>query len=289
MRWPRICAPRGPTPSWPSWAERAVGRCFVPEADSAPPLAGRLIAVTRPAGQAASLCDAIRAAGGEALLFPVLAIAAVEDDGALAATIDRLDDFDLAFFVSPNAVEHALAAVRDRRSWPSRLAVATVGKGSERALAQVGFAHVIAPARGFDSESVLALPEFAESAMRGKRILIFRGDGGRDLLADVLRERGAEVVHVTCYRRYRPALDPAILLAPAARGELDALLLTSSEGVRNLAAMLGEADCERLHAVPVFAPHPRIAAHAREAGFATVIETEAGDDGLLRALVRHFG
>lgn len=261
----------------------------MPGADSALPLAGRRIAVTRPAGQAASLCDAIQAAGGEALLFPVLAIAAVEDDGALVATIDRLDDFDLAFFVSPNAVEHALAAVRGRRNWPSRLAVATVGKGSERALAQAGFAQVIAPASGFDSESVLALPEFAEPAVRGKRILIFRGDGGRDLLAEVLRERGAEVVHATCYRRYRPALDPAILLAPAARGELDALLLTSSEGVRNLVDMLGDAACAGLNAVPVFVPHPRIAAHARAAGFATVIETEAGDDGLLRALVRHFG
>lgn len=253
------------------------------------PLAGRRIVVTRPQGQAASLCAALRAAGGEPLLFPVLAIDAVEDDRALVAAIDRLDDFDLAFFVSPNAVEHALAAVRARRAWPQRLAVATVGKGSERALAQAGFRDVIAPASGFDSEAVLELPEFAEAAVRGRRVIIFRGDGGRDLLAEVLRERGATVEHVSCYRRYQPALDPAILLGPAARGEIDALLLTSSEGVRNLADMVGEAGCALLRPLPIFAPHPRIAAQARAAGFANVVETAAGDDGLLAALLRHFG
>lgn len=258
-------------------------------ADAVLPLAGRRIVVTRPAAQADALCDAIRAAGGEAVSFPVLAIAAVEDDASLRAVLDRLDDFDLAFFVSPNAVEYGLAAVRARRAWPPHLAVATVGKGSERALARAGFEHVIAPASGFDSEAVLALPEFAEAAVRGRRILIFRGDGGRDLLAEVLRARGAEVVHAGCYRRYRPALDPALLLAPAARGELDALLFTSSEGVRNLAAMVGEGGLKALGAVAVFASHPRIAEQARAAGFATVIETEPGDDGLLRALAGHFG
>lgn len=261
----------------------------VPLIDPVLPLAGRQVVVTRPEGQATSLCAAIRAAGGVPLLFPVLAIAEVEDDAALLAAIDRLDSFDLAFFVSPNAVERGLAAARARRAWPARLAVATVGKGSERALARAGFTDVIAPATGFDSEAVLALPAFAEAAVRGRRVLIFRGDGGRDLLAEVLRQRGAEVEHVSCYRRFRPELDPEMLLGPATRGEVDALLLTSSEGVRNLADMVGAAGCAVLRMLPVFVPHPRIADHARRAGFAVVVETEAGDDGLLRALVHHFG
>ncbi len=65
-----------------------------------------------------------------------------------------------------------------------------------------GFAEVIAPQDGFDSEAVIALPEFAADAVRGRKVLIFRGDGGRELLADTLRERGASVEYVTCYRRY---------------------------------------------------------------------------------------
>lgn len=252
------------------------------------PLTGRHVVVTRPAAQAASLCEAIAARGGIPVAFPVLAIGALEDTSALDAAAARLDRFDLAFFVSPNAVEHALTAILARRSWPSGLLVATVGKGSERALHEFGFAHVVAPVSGFDSEAVLELPEFRADAIDGRHVVIFRGDGGRDLLGETLRARGARVDYVTCYRRYRPALDPAPLVELARRGRLDALTLTSSEGVANLVAMVGATGLDVLRPVAMFVPHPRIAAHARAAGFTRVIETPPGDDGLLGALEAHF-
>lgn len=257
-------------------------------APAAGPLAGRRVVVTRPAEQAEVLCAAIAARGGEAVRFPVLAIGPAAQPAASAALAARLDQFDLAFFVSPNAVDHALDALLPLRAWPPRLRVATVGKGSERALARRGFDAVIAPSSGFDSEAVLALPEFAADAVAGRRVVIFRGDGGRDLLGDTLRERGAAVEYFTCYRRYRPALDPAPLIAAAGRGELDALSLTSSEGVRNLAAMLGERGLAALRHVTVFASHPRIVEAARAVGFARIVETAPGDEGLLQALEAHF-
>ncbi len=251
-------------------------------------LADRHIVVTRPAGQAASLCEAIAARGGIPVRFPVLAIGTPEDGAELEAAIARLDDFDLAFFVSPNAVEHALGPILARRTWPAHLVVATVGKGSERALHGFGFDRVLAPQTGFDSEAVLALPEFQADAVRGRQVVVFRGDGGRDLLGETLRARGARVDYVTCYRRSCPALDPAPLLALAAKGRLDAITLTSSEGVGNLVAMVGPEGLAALRPIPVFVPHPRIAAHARDAGFACVIETPPGDAGLLASLEAHF-
>ena len=256
---------------------------------AAAPLAGRTLVVTRPREQAASLCERIRAAGGQALLFPVIAVGPAPDLTPLEDVVRRLDDFDLAFFVSPNAVHHAMQFILPRRAWPAGLKLSTVGKGSERVLRGYGFAHVIAPQEGFDSEAVIALPEFAAEVVAGRRVLIFRGDGGRELLADTLRERGARVEYVTCYRRFCPDLDPALLLQPLARGEVDALLLTSSEGVRNLRQMLGEGGLAALLPVTVFASHPRIMAQARAAGFEDVVETPAGDDGLMQALVNHFG
>ena len=250
-------------------------------------LAGRHIAVTRPAAQADSLCDAIAARGGVPVRFPVLGIEPV-DAAALADIAARLDRFDLAFFVSPNAVQHALTPILARRPWPPRLVVATVGKGSERALAAFGFHAVVAPQSGFDSEAVLALAEFRPEAVRGRRVVIFRGDGGRDLLGETLRERGAEVEYVCCYHRFQPEQDAAPLLALAKQGALDAITLTSSEGVATLAAIVGDDGLRLLRAVAIFAPHPRIAAHARAAGFDSVIETGPGDDGLVRALESHF-
>ncbi|WP_083200230.1 uroporphyrinogen-III synthase [Thauera phenolivorans] len=253
------------------------------------PLAGRRLVVTRPAAQADSLCEAIAAAGGEAVRLPVLAIGPAPDPRPLEVIADRLEEFDLAFFVSPNAVQYALENLLARRSWPASLRVATVGKGSERALAGFGFTQVIAPGSGFDSEAVLQLPEFSAGAVAGRRVLIFRGDGGRDLLAETLRSRGASVEFVPCYRRGCPALDPTPLIEAARRGGIDGLLLTSSEGVDNLVRMLGEAGMEVMREVTVFASHPRIAARALAAGFRAVVETPAGDQGLMQTLVQRFG
>ena len=169
--------------------------------------------------------------------------------------------------------------------WPAGLKVATVGKGSEAALAERGFTGVIAPSIGFDSESVLALPAFQADAVDGRRVLVLRGDGGRDLLGDTLTARGARVEYLTCYHRGGPADDPAPLVERARAGRLDALTLTSSEGVAHLLALPG---AEVLKTVPVFVPHPRIAAAAEEGGFARVVLTGPGDRGLIDGLAAHF-
>jgi uroporphyrinogen-III synthase len=251
-------------------------------------LSGRYIVVTRPAAQAEALCDAIASRGGTPLRFPLLAIAAPHDTTEMAAATDQLGGFDLAFFVSPNAVRLALEFILPRRNWPAHVAVATVGKGSERELNSYGFKDVIAPQSGFDSEAVLALKPFQPAEIVGKRVVIFRGDGGRDLLGATLRERGAEVVYATCYRRYRPELDATPLIERAKRGALDAITMTSSEGVPNLVVLLGKNGMEALRDVPMFAPHPRIAGIATAAGFASVHVTESGDVGLMRALESYF-
>ncbi len=253
--------------------------------NGASPLAGRCIIVTRPPRQAEGLAAAIEARGGSAECIPVMVVEAAPMDAVLAGVIERLDDFSLAFFVSANAVTYGLAAVQQRRSWPHTLKVATVGPGSERALHKAGFDRVIAPDSGFDSESVLALPEFAAEAVKGKGVVIFRGNGGRDLLGDTLMKRGASVAYAACYQRQVPQVGAERLLALA--DSADAIVLTSSEGVGNVAAMLGEA-VSRLHVVPVICSHPRIAARARAAGFQTVVETTPGDDGLIEGMENFF-
>ncbi|MBS0345774.1 MAG: uroporphyrinogen-III synthase [Proteobacteria bacterium] len=251
-----------------------------------PPLAGRSILITRPAGQADSLCAAFAALGAEPLRFPLLTISPVADPAPLQAAARRLGDFALVFFVSPNAVHFSLDAVLPViGAWPAGVAVATVGKGSEAALAARGFTDVIAPTDGFDSEAVLALPAFQPAAVAGRRVLILRGDGGRDLLGDTLKARGALVEYLTCYHRSGPADDFLPIVARARTGRLDALTLTSSESVGHLRALPESAT---LLDIPVFVPHPRIATAARDAGFSTVIATGAGDQGLIDGLVGHF-
>lgn len=254
---------------------------------NAGPLAGRGIVVTRPAHQATALADMIRGAGGNPILFPVLEILDVADLQPLIEVIERLDDYDLAVFISPNAVVRALNQVTARRSWPAGLRVAAVGKGSVKELRRFGINDAIAPARAFDSERLLDLPQLQQ--ISGQRIVIFRGDGGRELLADTLTARGARVEYVECYRRARPRADAAPLLRAWARDEVHAVTVTSSEGLRNLFEMLGKLGQSWLRRTLLLAPHPRIAEAARELGCTRVIETDAGDEGLVAALLRELG
>lgn len=250
------------------------------------PLAGRHIVVTRPAEQAARFASAIEAAGGVAVLFPVLTIHAIEDVRPLLDIAARLDEFDLAVFVSPNAVNHALAVIETRRAWPQGLRVATIGKGSERALAQHGIRDVIAPVGRFDSEALLALPELQD--MTNRRVVIFRGNGGRELLGDTLMERGATLEYVTCYLRAAPAADAASLLRRWQHRELDAIAMTSSEGLRNLYELLDAEGRRWLEDTPLFVPHARIAEEAQRLGLHRVLPTGPGDEGLLAGMIDYF-
>lgn len=250
------------------------------------PLAGRGIVITRPVHQAQALAGLIRAAGGNPILFPVLEILDAEDLKPLNALIDRLHEFDLAIFISPNAVNKAMNLIAARRELPAALMFAAIGHSSVKELRRFGVMRVIAPARKFDSEALLALPELSEVA--GKRIVIFRGDGGRELLGDTLTARGATIEYAECYRRSRPNLDTAPLLKAWARSELHAIIVTSSEGLRNLFDMVGKLGQTWLRKTPVFAPHARIAETARALGMTAVIETEPGDEGIVARLEQYF-
>ncbi len=252
-------------------------------------LTGKRIVVTRPAEQAGKLADEIEARGGIAVRFPVLAIFNAADPGPLQAAAQNIEGYDVAVFVSPNAAQKALVAITARRPWPERVVAAAMGETSARAIARFGVARIVTPDNGrFDSEALLARPEFAAEAIRGKRVAIFRGDSGRELLGETLEARGAQVERIPCYRRGRPDIDAAPLRALLTQGTIDAVTLTSSEGLRNLVAMAGAADEAALKAVPLFVAHQRIAEEARRMGFALVTVTAPGDAGLLDGLEAHF-
>lgn len=245
-------------------------------------LAGRRIVVTRPKRQAEGLVELIRQQGGEALSVPAIEIRPLADPAAFQAFAERLESFDIAIFVSGNAVRSALALLRGR-PWPAHLKVATVGGASRRSLEDNGFSGVIAPAAQSDSEGLLALPEMA--AVRGKRIAILRGDAGRKLLGEELGKRGALVEYVACYQRVRPA--PGELARLWAQG-VDAVTVSSSEGLENFLDMLGADALARLARVALFVPHARVAADAARRGLAGAIVAGPGNAEMAAALVAYF-
>jgi uroporphyrinogen-III synthase len=250
-------------------------------------LAGRALVVTRPAAQAGTLAGAIRAEGGEAVLFPTIEIRDSDDVAALDLALSRSESCDWAFFVSPNAVEKVFARLAGRfNAWPPSVRAAAIGPGTRAALEAHGVQGVVVPETRYDSEGLMAMPEFA--AVRGLRCVIFRGNGGRELIASTLAERGAAVELVECYRRGVPDIDPAPLGARWAAGGIDAVTLTSSEGARNLQALIGPAAAHLFALTPAFVPHRKIGEAARDCGFCDITETGAADAGLIAALLTHF-
>lgn len=248
------------------------------------PLSGRGVVITRPREHALALAALIQAAGGEPVLFPTIEIAPAGHPEALAGLFARLDAFDMAIFVSPTAVMHGLASVG--RAWPEALRVAAVGAGTAKALERHGFASVIVPEEYADSEALAALPELLD--LDGRSVVIFRGEGGREWLRATLQARGANVEYAECYRRVRPDHDTGPLLARWQRGGVEAVSITSAEGLSNFSGMLGPAGQSYLCATPVFVPHPRIGAAAEELGVQRVVVTGRGDERTVAEMAAFF-
>lgn len=247
------------------------------------PLQGRRILVTRPAAQAGTLAQLIVAQGGSALRLPLLEIDPADDPAPLQQALARLSGYACAIFISPNAVAYSLPQILAAGPWPTTLQAAAIGPGTAAQLAALGVADVILPAGRFDSEALLELPALAPAAVSGTRILILRGNGGRELLADTLRQRGAEVDAVTCYHRSPPAAAGPIVSLLRNR-QLDALTISSSEGLRNLLALLDTDASEQLRGLPLFVPHQRIAQVAAESGLQRIVLTPPADAGIIASL-----
>ncbi|HHJ13439.1 MAG TPA: uroporphyrinogen-III synthase [Gammaproteobacteria bacterium] len=248
------------------------------------PLAGCSVLVTRPAHQAGALAAAIEAGGGRALRFPVLEIRGPSDPGVIPALAERLDTLDLVVFVSVNAIERGLPPLLACRDWPAHLPIAVIGRRSAEALEAFGLHARLCPPERFDSEGLLALEALQD--MRGRRVVILRGDSGREYLADSLRARGADVEYVECYRRVLPQADPAPVLAALEAGDIDIVQCNSVESLQNLDTLLGEKGRAALRRTPLLVVSERMQPVARDMGFAAplVLAANATDAAVLAAL-----
>jgi uroporphyrinogen-III synthase len=253
------------------------------------------VVITRPLQQAGPLAQAVAALGRATVVLPLLEIAPLPDTAQLAAALARLAEYALVAFVSPNAVDHALAHVA---RWPEGVDIAIVGEGSRAALARHGIAgvRVHAPLDPAHSDSEHLLQALDAASLAGRRVLVVRGETGRELLPDALRAAGATVDTVAAYRRTLPALTPALAasLRELLAGRND-WIITSSEALRGLVDLVrrlpeggdDDANVEKLQHQHLIVPHARIAETARALGFTELTLTGSGDERLLAALQSH--
>jgi len=238
-------------------------------------LEGLRVLVTRPLAQSRGLSEAIRQRGGDPVELPLLEIiplpAAQLPHGELASA-------DLLIFVSANAVQHGLAALGEL---PAGLQLAAIGRASAERLAQAGYPVVLQPAQQ-DSEGLLGLPQLQN--LQGRRVVIVRGEGGREKLAEGLRARGAQVEYLAVYRRQCPAWDTTAV--SAALGA-DVITISSGEALENLARLAQQPGAAGLRDKPLLVFHSRIAGRARDLGFTLkpVVAVAPADEAVVTGLI----
>jgi len=251
------------------------------------PLAGMTVLVTRPAGQGDGLAQLITEAGGNAVLAPLLNIAPPLDSSRAAGLLNAAEPWDWLIFVSANAVRFALGI----DGWVGRgtgvTRIAAVGEATATALAGAGLTVDLVPYPQFNSEALLADPRMDQIA--GQRILIVRGEGGREHLADTLGERGADVAYAEVYRRV-PVSGEAFSsnLSSLQADNYDALVVTSGEALLHLTGLLRETGLDTHPRSALVVPSERIASQAREQGWHSILTAEQVSDESIVQAIKQF-
>jgi uroporphyrinogen-III synthase len=250
------------------------------------PLTGVGVLVTRPVDQAGRLAGLIEELGGMPVRFPTIEIRAPRDPAPALAIIDRLSQYTMAIFTSVNAVRYAVPLIRTRQGPPAYLIISVIGKASARQLELFGVSPQLVPSAGFSSEALLAMPRM--QVVHGERIVIFRGEGGRELLGDTLKARGARVDVAEVYRRAMPETDPGELIQRWKQGEINIVIVTSNESLQNLFAIVGEVGQQWLCATPlvVVSERARRLAHVLGVGHPVLTAREASDEAIVETLLK---
>ncbi|MBC3937106.1 uroporphyrinogen-III synthase [Undibacterium sp. CY7W] len=253
-------------------------------------VAGRPVVITRPVKQGVLFQQRLSQAGLTGVLFPLLEIAELPDKTALLASLARLDSYAMVAFVSPNAIDHYVAHVQ---SWPKQVDIAVMGAGGVAALQAYGGklqgVRIISPTNALKTDSETLLEELDLQRLAEKRVLIVRGQSGREFLADALRNHAVLVDQLPAYVRSEPVFDAQ------RQQQLQELLrqqaiwvITSSEALRTLHSWIGLLDEDiivaNMQRQQIVVPHQRIAETAQQLGFHSITLTGSGDEQLLVAL-----
>ena len=245
-------------------------------------LAGVRVLVTRPEEQARELAHMIEAEGGEAILFPALTIVPVADLAAVCAKIGAITDYGLVVFVSRNAVTHGFALLGPATAPGPQ--IAAIGPSTAAALERAGRRVSIRPSAGFTSEALLVEPALRK--LHGQRVLIVRGGGGRELLADTLTARGAHVAYAEVYERRPHSGDASGLIRSWRRDGIALVTALSVETLDALHAQLGDDAGALFARSQLVTASARVIKRAATLGLTGVVTATGPDDrALIEAMI----
>ena len=267
-------------------------------------MSAKTIVVTRPSGQARQLIEVLMSSierSGvakrslpEIVSLPLLTIVPKADHSLADHIATTLKDADLAIFVSPNAIECVMRLLeRDWQEFSKKIIpIGVMGGSSKLALQNHGIGQeknptpVLIPKNNeqWDSEGLWQELRSLGWDLKKQKIVIFKGEGGREWLADTLVQAGAIVEAISVYTRVPLDLaNPAWHVIREMDFSKSLWLLTSSEAVRYLGQVVKDQFPQGLQTASALCPHQNIADAAKVIGFGEVFTTESGDEALIKA------
>lgn len=240
---------------------------------ASPTLQKLKVLVTRPEAQQRALLQAIADHGGQCVSFPLLAIEPIEEQQSidrLRRQVENLDNYDLIIFVSTNAARYGGELIDTYwPQFPVGIDVLAVGPTTAAAVAEQLNCAVQCSDNGMASEDLLELPILKN--VGNKKVALFRGEGGRELLATTLRERGALVDYFEVYRRSTVSYPAEALVNEITAGGVNVVSAFSAESLHRLLALAADTTHrQQLLAIPLLVPSQRIAELATAEGFTSV-------------------
>lgn len=239
-----------------------------------PPLSGLKVLVTRPQDQAKKLIDTLKQAGAKTVVFPLIDIVAIEPQQW--PQVD-LAGQDMVIFISRNAVSYFCRTFDDEL--PANVAFVAVGDATADSMRRHQLPiDIVAPSPA-GSESLLAMP--AMQSMLNKRVLIVRGEGGRELLANTLALRGATISYLEVYKRSLPAVNEEQLTQAET---VDCIIITSVASLDNLCQLMAKQTIKNKTLVVI---SDRIRQHALKLGFQHVyVSDDVNDAAITQQLIQ---
>ncbi|PKH07642.1 uroporphyrinogen-III synthase [Moritella sp. Urea-trap-13] len=239
--------------------------------------------ITRPHEKGEQLARQIEAANGAALCCPFIDISAGQQFDKVSPLLENLQSDDYIIAISDNAVNYANASlILDNKAWPQQINYIAVGPTTAKSWQKYGIRHAKIP-DSHDSEGVLKL--FANVSLANKNIVILRGNGGRETMAEDLRRRTANVTYCEVYQRTVPDYDQEMLINKWQQFAINSVIITSGEILGNLIKTIPYTALPWILNLHFIVPSPRIAALAHELGIAHVtIASGASNNSLFNAV-----
>ena len=242
------------------------------------------VVITRPSHQTSEIKSLVNEHQGHPIEFPLLEIQSKSQNETFQHTVLKLEDYDWAIFISSNAVQFGMPAVKHAfHSLPESIKFAAIGPSTQKALKLFDVHDVLIPEENFDSEGLLATSEMND--IQNKKIVIFRGEGGRETLAETLRARGAEVTYAECYVRTFPQTNLDLLKAFSEKIHISAILITSSEACKEFVRLSRQKNMDFLKDILFIVNHPRMVNVLERESFMTFSSDEPSDQSMMKKLL----